>query len=186
MARLTAQARVRQVARQRVNALVRRGAIPHPRDSFCFDCREDAAQYDHHRGYEGDAALDVQPVCVKCHVARGVVRGERLARQDERLPGRFHGFGGMVRRTRLTLGITCDELAKRVGYADGGSIHTIETFRCRVAADRTRQLAAVLGIDVQLLMHARPPLASRKGRPLPCSSTCEGCRGCASTAAEAA
>lgn len=152
--RMTAVAKVRQAARQRVNALVRSGTIPHPRDSFCFDCRGEAAQYDHHRGYEGEAALDVQPVCVKCHVARGVARDERMQiRHDQRMPGRMYGVGGAIWRARLRLGISRDELASRAGYKSS-SIRDLEACWWKLRPTTIDRLALALGVPISDLTRA--------------------------------
>lgn len=50
--------------------------LAHPNTLPCMDCGhvweegERRHEYDHPRGYEGDAALDVEPVCTLCHTAR--------------------------------------------------------------------------------------------------------------------
>jgi hypothetical protein len=128
VSRLTGEALRKQAARQAVNVLVRRGDIPHPRDSFCFDCRGEASQYDHFRGYEGSAVFDVQPVCVKCHVIRSMVRGEKLGRSGERMPGRMRGFGGRVWRHRLAAGLSREGLALRAGYRTEQQVAAIEKY----------------------------------------------------------
>lgn len=71
-----ARHRVRHVARKMVGYRVRSGQWRPARELMCFDCGAPAREYDHHRGYEGDAALDVQAVCRPCHVSRGVARKE--------------------------------------------------------------------------------------------------------------
>lgn len=63
-------------SRRRVHMRVRRGTIPHPKTLKCFDCGSRADEYDHPRGYDGDAAVDVEAVCKDCHCHRGVQRGE--------------------------------------------------------------------------------------------------------------
>lgn len=63
-------------ARRRVHMRVRRGTLPHPSTIACRDCGGPAAEYDHPRGYDGEAAVDVEAVCTSCHADRGVRRGE--------------------------------------------------------------------------------------------------------------
>jgi hypothetical protein len=61
-------------ARERVKDAIRREAIPPAKALNCVDCGQPANQYDHPRGYEN--ALDIEPVCYKCHGARSRQRGE--------------------------------------------------------------------------------------------------------------
>jgi len=55
--------------------------MPHPNTLPCSDCGhihadgERRHEYDHHRGYEGDAKFDVEAVCTTCHADRE--RGRR-------------------------------------------------------------------------------------------------------------
>jgi hypothetical protein len=155
--RMTKEAVRRQAARQRVNNLVRSGAIPHPHDSFCMDCRGPASHYDHHRGYDDEHALDVVSVCVKCHAARSVGRGEGrgVSPWEERLPGRMRGFGGAVWRERLRQGLTRAELAARAGYKTAGSIYDIEEFGTgRKKAAAVERIARALGIAASALLRS--------------------------------
>jgi hypothetical protein len=80
--------RVKHLARRRVHYLTRAGAMPRAAKLPCVDCGEPALEYDHYRGYEGDAAVDVQAVCKACHGRRSSERGE------------VRGPGPRVRRIR--------------------------------------------------------------------------------------
>lgn len=71
-----ARNRVKLAARKRIGYLASTGVIPRARSLSCVDCGGPAKEYDHHRGYEGDAAVDVQAVCKPCHGRRGSERGE--------------------------------------------------------------------------------------------------------------
>jgi hypothetical protein len=67
-------------AHRRIQMRIARGTMPHPNMLLCLDCGhewepgERRHEYDHPRGYEGDAALDVEPVCTTCHADREVAR----------------------------------------------------------------------------------------------------------------
>lgn len=70
----------RKSARSAVAHLVRTGRIPRASSLPCHDCRNQAAEYDHWRGYEGAAKTDVQPVCRPCHGLRSRIRKEHARR----------------------------------------------------------------------------------------------------------
>lgn len=55
---------------------VRDSKLPPANTLKCVDCGEQAHDYDHYLGYEGEHYKDVQPVCGSCHKSRGVKRGE--------------------------------------------------------------------------------------------------------------
>jgi hypothetical protein len=63
-------------ARQRINVEVRTGHRPHPNTLSCADCGDVWSagklrhEYDHHLGYEAEHHLDVEAVCIPCHVKR--------------------------------------------------------------------------------------------------------------------
>ena len=57
-------------ARILVNLNVRKGILPHVTTLKCIDCGNNAEQYDHHKGYDKKNWLNIQPVCMKCHVTR--------------------------------------------------------------------------------------------------------------------
>lgn len=44
--------------------------FPRPDAQLCVDCSAPAEQYDHYKGYEREHWLDVEPVCVECHLKR--------------------------------------------------------------------------------------------------------------------
>lgn len=66
----------KQQARQRINVEVRTGYRPHPNSMPCADCGhiwapgERRHEYDHHKGYDSDNHMNVEPVCTTCHAAR--------------------------------------------------------------------------------------------------------------------
>lgn len=70
-------------ARARVNHLVRTGRMPHPSTLPCTDCGHAGEgrlhEFDHHLGYAAEFHESVEIVCCKCHRARSVARGERVA-----------------------------------------------------------------------------------------------------------
>ena len=68
--------RERWRARGRVSYAVRVGNIPPARDLLCVDCGGQAAEYDHHLGYDPAHVLSVLPVCTVCHGRRKSARGE--------------------------------------------------------------------------------------------------------------
>lgn len=166
MTRLSGEALRKQAARQAVNALVRRGDIPHPRDSFCFDCRGDAAQYDHYRGYEGDAILDVQPVCVACHGKRSAARGERV-RTSYYFQGETHEPGLNVRlsATREGLGLSVEEAATRRGIKPDTWSH-YESRSFTVHRGTVARLAQALGVPFEQLW-GRPHVWDERYRAVP-------------------
>lgn len=67
---------MRNLARSKVHYRVRTGSMPSARALSCVDCSAPAVQYDHHLGYEGEAAVSVQAVCLPCHYRRGKERGD--------------------------------------------------------------------------------------------------------------
>ncbi len=66
---------VKERARGRVNVLVARRLIPSPNDLACSGCGhkgdDKRHEYHHHKGYEGEAAIDVIPLCTTCHAEEG-------------------------------------------------------------------------------------------------------------------
>jgi len=169
MTRLTGEALRRQAARQKVNALVRRGDIPHPRDSFCFDCRGEAAQYDHHRGYEGDAALDVQPVCVPCHAKRSAARGEvrgagRTFARGVVLEAE-PGLNLRIRLAREAAGLSIEEAAARRGVRSA-AWESYEGCRGRSSRWLVQRVAEALGCPFEQLW-GRPHTWTRDWRLVP-------------------
>lgn len=71
--------RVRIRARKAVESRAKRGTIPRVHTLACVDCGEQAARYDHHRGYSREHCFDVQPVCMKCDGLRMRKRGEHAS-----------------------------------------------------------------------------------------------------------
>lgn len=61
-------------ARHEVEYLIRIGKLPHPNDVKCADCGHKGPDrdhsYDHHKGYTGENATNVQAVCTTCHRVR--------------------------------------------------------------------------------------------------------------------
>lgn len=57
-------------ARDAVNKLVSNGELPRVSTLSCFDCGEQAREYDHYLGYAKENWLDIQPVCWICHSKR--------------------------------------------------------------------------------------------------------------------
>jgi transcriptional regulator with GAF, ATPase, and Fis domain len=57
-------------ARQAIYRLVKNGTLPNPSELACFDCNAVAVHYDHAKGYEGENARYVEPVCQTCHAKR--------------------------------------------------------------------------------------------------------------------
>lgn len=58
------------LARRKVNHEVQAGRLPSPKTLQCYDCENNAREYDHYRGYEEVNWLIVEPVCSKCHRLR--------------------------------------------------------------------------------------------------------------------
>lgn len=102
-------------ARRRIEQRVRRGAMPHPNTLPCTDCGQRWApglsrhEYDHHLGYDGPQADNVQPVCQRCHAERGVQRGE------------YHGIASPLVRTARLSEESVSEIRTR--YAAGGVLY---------------------------------------------------------------
>jgi hypothetical protein len=62
-------------AQRAVTGAIRNGSIPSAKTLSCFDCGKQARDYDHHLGYDWARRYDVQPVCRRCHIERGLARG---------------------------------------------------------------------------------------------------------------
>jgi hypothetical protein len=60
--------RTRDRAHRRIQQLVRAGKIPAASECTCT-CGKPARYYHHPNGYDGEAALDVVPLCADCHDA---------------------------------------------------------------------------------------------------------------------
>jgi hypothetical protein len=62
-------------ARAKVNYAVTCNKLPHARNVPCFDCGHIGSdrlhEYDHYKGYDAINHLEVECVCVPCHVKRG-------------------------------------------------------------------------------------------------------------------
>jgi hypothetical protein len=62
-------------ARAKVNYAVTCNKLPHARNVPCFDCGHIGSdrlhEYDHYKGYDAINDLEVEYVCVPCHVKRG-------------------------------------------------------------------------------------------------------------------
>lgn len=57
-------------SRTKLGNAVARGIIPAASKLICIDCEAPAKEYHHHMGYDNINALNVIPVCKKCHVKR--------------------------------------------------------------------------------------------------------------------
>lgn len=68
-------------ARNRVNYAVTRNRLPHARNIPCVDCGhlgpDRLHEYDHYKGYDAVNHLEVECVCVPCHIDR-----ERQRKQE--------------------------------------------------------------------------------------------------------
>lgn len=54
-------------ARSAVSGATRYGRLPRASTMTCSLCGTSAQEYHHHRGYEQEHWLDVEPVCIRCH-----------------------------------------------------------------------------------------------------------------------
>ena len=61
-------------ARRLVQRMVATGRLPRASERKCVGCGGPASEYDHYRGYEGEARKLVEPVCKPCHAARHASR----------------------------------------------------------------------------------------------------------------
>jgi hypothetical protein len=72
-------------ARQRVNVEVRSGYRVHPNKLPCTDCGHVYVEggphheYDHYKGYAAVNHLEVEAVCIPCHVARDSLKARQVA-----------------------------------------------------------------------------------------------------------
>jgi hypothetical protein len=57
----------RQAARNAVNDAVIRGVIVAPKHLICSNCKKQAQEYHHYKGYKREHWLDVIPLCRDCH-----------------------------------------------------------------------------------------------------------------------
>jgi len=55
-------------AQHAVNHAIRDGKLQKVSSFKCTYCPNKAQQYHHHKGYEPKYYLDIEPVCVKCHI----------------------------------------------------------------------------------------------------------------------
>ncbi len=113
-------------ARWAVQNAVRDGKMPRAWSLPCADCSVMASEYDHHKGYEFEHRLDVQPVCQPCHKLRGIMRGENPH-------GMRHHQGKLdpprVRGIRALFALGCfsqSELGRLYGVTQG-TIHDVVT-----------------------------------------------------------
>ena len=77
--------RRRERAREAVYRAIRRGQLAPASECGCAECGHPAQEYDHVRGYEPAAWLEVEAVCVACH------RQRRSSRIRYHVPVRFDG-----------------------------------------------------------------------------------------------
>jgi hypothetical protein len=81
-------------ARNRVNYAVTRNRLPHARNIPCVDCGhlgpDRLHEYDHYKGYDAVNHLEVECVCVPCHVDRE--RKRKQERQYHNHTRRSNGF----------------------------------------------------------------------------------------------
>ncbi len=57
----------KRYAQNAVNRAIAKGQLQRPDTQKCHYCPEAAEQYHHHKGYEPEHWLDVEPTCRKCH-----------------------------------------------------------------------------------------------------------------------
>lgn len=75
--------------------------FPPARTFKCVDCRMPAKEYDHPKGYSEQFKLHVEPVCRRCHVARGYARGEHKPISKRQLKSLIKGSIRKSRELRL-------------------------------------------------------------------------------------
>lgn len=81
----------RRRARELIKTMIRRGDLPRASECTCTDCPAQATAYDHAQGYDGENAKIVEPVCYRCHGARGRARGEFRRPKWAQFPNQEHG-----------------------------------------------------------------------------------------------
>lgn len=59
--------RTKEMARAAVGNAVQAGYMPPAKCCNCANCYSPASEYHHHKGYDRENWLDVQPLCLKCH-----------------------------------------------------------------------------------------------------------------------
>ena len=67
----------RETAKERLRYAIKSGKIPRATALECANCGLPADDYHHHHGYSPEHALDVIPLCTKCHA-----QADRLLRQQ--------------------------------------------------------------------------------------------------------
>lgn len=55
-------------SRRKMQNAILNGTIPHVKTLKCVMCQGNATEYHHHNGYAPEHALDVIPLCRKCHI----------------------------------------------------------------------------------------------------------------------
>jgi transcriptional regulator with XRE-family HTH domain len=91
-------------------------------------------------------------------VRRAVADDDRASRMTRRIGQRSpteldSAVGQRIRRRRIALGISLQELSQRVGVS-GPQVHRYENGTTRIAASRLIAIAEVLGVSVQTLTGA--------------------------------
>lgn len=54
-------------AHRKVNHAIEKGKLPKASTQKCARCGDQAREYHHHKGYEPEHWLDIEPVCARCH-----------------------------------------------------------------------------------------------------------------------
>lgn len=63
-----------------------------------------------------------------------------------------YGIGARIRNKRIELGLTQDELAKRMGYTSRAAICKVESGQDNITSDRISKFAKALGVTESYLM----------------------------------
>ena len=70
-------------------------------------------------------------------------------------------IGDMIKKRRLELGWTTEELAKRMGYSTKGAISLIENGKRDITQSKVVQFSKVLGVSIAYLMEWEEKDASK-------------------------
>lgn len=63
-----------------------------------------------------------------------------------------YGIGARIRSRRIELGLTQEELAKRMGYTSRAAICKVESGQDNITSDRISKFANALGVNESYLM----------------------------------
>lgn len=82
---------------------VTKGIMLKAKSLKCFDCSNQASEYDHFKGYEKEFVLIVQPVCHSCHGLRMTTRKERVMPKGSKHWAFKHGMSQPANKSRKQL-----------------------------------------------------------------------------------